>query len=479
MKSVSPANENQTKMPEKTRLPSFNSPRKSSILKKTKIPTISPCTIPKSIPKLDFLMEDSEKLNSSLSPVNTENADSIPDSLNNRENRTPSPSVPDERENSTVKIYLGSNFFWRFKLTLDCHIYHHSYNQILELIAIDVDTGNELPRLYMNFSDVVKNISSNKNTLGSINENFDKYLSNPDHQEIMGKHIVQSLQIIPTEDGITTLEYIPTIQVNHGENFDKNSSFNVSKPHDILPAKVKGRRRASIADCKAARESLSSDISNLITATSEAQKTADLIGMSTDALNGIAKKYEKLRKANYSKCRMLWVRAIRKVIIQLEVAKITKILESYEQKKKAFLIEKYSKTKIAVLGQSLKILVVDQSHASLTRTARALENCKHVVSKESSGIKASETLQNISFDLIIIDFCSPDIPAENIITKFREHELTQEIEKKTIIIGLIDHHKAPENINQTDFVSKINAFLIKPFTLSKLEEILESIDCQI
>jgi CheY-like chemotaxis protein len=331
----------------------------------------------------------------------------------------------------------------------------------------------------MNFSDVVKNISSNKNTLGSKNENFDKFLSDPDHQEILGKHIVQSLQIIPTEDGITMLEYIPTIQVNHGENFDKNSSFNVSKPHDILPAKVKGRRRASIADCKAARESLSSDISNLITATSEAQKTADLIGMSTDALNGIAKKYEKLRKANYSKSRMLWVRAIRKVIIQLEVAKITKILEIYEQKKKAFLIEKYSKTKIAVLGQSLKILVVDQSHASLTRTARALENCKHAVSKESSGIKASETLQNISFDLIIIDFCSPDIPAEIIITEFREHELTQEIEKKTIVIGLIDHDKkAPENINQTDFVSKINAFLIKPFTLSKLEEILESIQCQ-
>jgi hypothetical protein len=47
-------------MPEKNRLPSFNSPRKSSILKKTKIPTISPCTIPQSIPKLDFSMDDSE-----------------------------------------------------------------------------------------------------------------------------------------------------------------------------------------------------------------------------------------------------------------------------------------------------------------------------------------------------------------------------------------------------------------------------------
>ena len=87
-----------------------------------------------------------------------------------------------------------------------------------------------------------------------------------------------------------------------------------------------------MADCQAAMQALDMDRMKLSQATGLAEKAISLIETSTDALTAISKRYKLMREANYSKWRMKWIWAIRRVIIQMAVAKNTVIWEAYEEK---------------------------------------------------------------------------------------------------------------------------------------------------
>merc|ERR1712188_294938 len=87
-----------------------------------------------------------------------------------------------------------------------------------------------------------------------------------------------------------------------------------------------------------AMEGIAAAQAELKNATSHAERITELIFMATSGMSSIAKKYEKLRNMGYSKWRLKWIFAARKVIIQNCIAKYTVLINQWEDKQKAKLI---------------------------------------------------------------------------------------------------------------------------------------------
>jgi hypothetical protein len=96
-----------------------------------------------------------------------------------------------------------------------------------------------------------------------------------------------------------------------------------------------------------------------------------MLEMARSGFSNIADYYKKLRDANYSKWRIVWIKAIRQVIIQRQVARNTILWEAYEAKVESIMKEKtQGRIRSLTSTEGLEILVVDDSALVRKRTQR-------------------------------------------------------------------------------------------------------------
>jgi hypothetical protein len=158
-------------------------------------------------------------------------------------------------------------------------------------------------------------------------------------------HILDRLQILPpTSTGASqTLVYSPppaqhlhdttSGAVKAAPTAQISAILDVPPPI-LIPVNIARRRRSNAEDVKNAIDGLNLTSLALKSATANAEKITNLLFMSVGSLSSIAKRYAALRQANYSKPRLLWIAAIRRVIIQNAVAKYTVMINNFEQKLK-------------------------------------------------------------------------------------------------------------------------------------------------
>ena len=161
-------------------------------------------------------------------------------------------------------------------------------------------------------------------------------------------HILDRLQIMAavTDFGPQTLVYAPiSLSCTESSANELNGAKNVEKPALLLgppplliPVSIARRRRSNAEDVKSALNNLDLDRMELRKATGNAEKITNLLFMSTSSLQNIAKRKAALRSANFSKAKMRWMNAVRRVIIQNSVKRFTKMIEEYEQKLKVKLL---------------------------------------------------------------------------------------------------------------------------------------------
>ena len=99
-------------------------------------------------------------------------------------------------------------------------------------------------------------------------------------------------------------------------------------PMELRPVNVSWRRYSSIDECVTARNNLENGMKDLAAASEKANRLTELTFATTAGLGAIAERYKKMRNMGYSKWRIKWIWATRRIIIQKDVARYTKLLEA-------------------------------------------------------------------------------------------------------------------------------------------------------
>merc|ERR1712065_65444 len=88
-------------------------------------------------------------------------------------------------------------------------------------------------------------------------------------------------------------------------------------PSIVIPVHITRRRRTNAEDVNKAMEGIKAAQADLQKATNHAERITELIFMATSGMSSIAKKYEKMRNMGYSKWRLKWIFAARRVYTKL------------------------------------------------------------------------------------------------------------------------------------------------------------------
>lgn len=101
------------------------------------------------------------------------------------------PVVSKQVEGQHFKLlYTGSKFFWRTQDNVDLHFYHHILPHTIEVIPYDSTRSKELPRIYLNYTCLMSNVSKHhKQTTGQELEEEDN------NRTAVTTYILQRLQL--------------------------------------------------------------------------------------------------------------------------------------------------------------------------------------------------------------------------------------------------------------------------------------------
>ena len=254
-------------------------------------------------------------------------------------------------------LYSGEKFFWRTRDTLDIHIYLHIIAGVVEVIPFDVDKHIELNRSYLEYyllnnmvvEEAKKKLSEQPNQEGVTEE---QKLEEATRQLIVS-HIMDRLTMTKPlcQDFDTSSKqslqkqcvYSPLQLAAHmipakGDHVEKPVLL-AEPPAIVIPVHITRRRRTNAEDVNRAMEGIKAAQMDLQNATNHAERITELIFMATSGMSSIAKKYEKMRSMGYSKWRLKWIFAARRVIIQNCIAKYTVMIDQWEAKQRQKAIE--------------------------------------------------------------------------------------------------------------------------------------------
>jgi len=134
-------------------------------------------------------------------------------------------------------------------------------------------------------------------------------------------------------------------------------------------------------------------------------------------------------------------------------------------------IVKNTKT-ISKNKRKLKVLLAeDNTLAQMATSAMLKETFIGNLDVAASGKEAINLARKNKYDVILMDIGLPDITGYEATQKIRKSKTSKN--KKTIIIALTAHNTAQEKKNSLD--SGMNAFLVKPLNIEKIEKILQKL----
>lgn len=254
-------------------------------------------------------------------------------------------------------LYSGEKFFWRTRDTLDVHIYLHIIAGVVEVIPFDIDKHMELRRSYLEFyllnnmvvDEARKKVSDQPNQEGVTEEGKLEEAS----RQLIVSHIMDRLtistplcqdfeasskQALQKQCVYSPLQLPAHLLAAQGEHAEKPILL-VEPPSIVIPVHITRRRRTNAEDVTKAMEGIKAAQEELQNATNHAERITELIFMATSGMSSIAAKYAKLRSMGYSKWRLKWIFAARKVIIQNQIAKYTVLIDAWEAKQKQKAVE--------------------------------------------------------------------------------------------------------------------------------------------
>lgn len=252
-------------------------------------------------------------------------------------------------------LYSGEKFFWRTRDTLDIHIYLHIIAGVVEVIPFDIDKHVELKRSYLEYyllnnmviEEAKKKASEQPDQEGLTKE---KKLEEACRVLIVA-HIMDRLTVSKPlcQDFDTTTKqslqnqcvYSPLQLAAHmiAKDHVEKPILLLEPPSIVIPVHITRRRRTNAEDVNKAMEGIKAAQADLQKATNHAERITELIFMATSGMSSIAKKYEKMRNMGYSKWRLKWIFAARRVIIQNCIAKYTVLIDQWEAKQKQKALE--------------------------------------------------------------------------------------------------------------------------------------------
>lgn len=255
-------------------------------------------------------------------------------------------------------LYSGEKFFWRTRDTLDIHIYLHIIAGVVEVIPFDIDKHIELKRSYLEYyllnnmvmEEAKKKVSGQSDQEGITEEQkLDEacrllIVSHVMDRLTISKSLCQDFDATSKQSMQAQCVYTPLQLAAHmiainGQDHVEKPILLVEPPAIVVPVHVTRRRRTNAEDVSKAMEGIKAAQADLQNATNHAERITELIFMATSGMSSIAKKYEKLRSMGYSKWRLKWIFAARRVIIQNSIAKYTVMIDEWEKKQKQKAIE--------------------------------------------------------------------------------------------------------------------------------------------
>ena len=125
---------------------------------------------------------------------------------------------------------------------------------------------------------------------------------------------------------------------------------------------------------------------------------------------------------------------------------------------------------------SLSILLVDDSLTILNMTTRSLEKMGHCVTKAENGAIAFELMKQRKYDVVLMDLQMPVMDGFTATASIRSHEETLKLSSncRQVIIGVSAN--SDDQTRTAALRSGMNAFLAKPFTMSRFSELLQDLE---
>ena len=289
------------------------------------------------------------------------------------EKRNPKPPILQEEDIHYKQLYSGDKTFWRTRMNVEIRIFLHVSTQVLEVAGYNKNHNTPTNRLYLHYDTLlhvieemaIKAVQQRKDEIKERQKEahkrrkeFTEVIPSEEIMLIEAKrvvivtHILDRLQIdLHGGKDKPQLFYLPIVKISETErgkvdddddddddDSGESPTFNKTQyceseillndpPIELQPVYISWRRYSSVEECAAARNDLESGMKDLAAASERANKLTELTFATTAGLGAIAERYKRMRDMGYSKWRIKWIWATKRIIIQKDVARYTKILK--------------------------------------------------------------------------------------------------------------------------------------------------------
>jgi len=264
------------------------------------------------------------------------------------------------------QLYSGDKYFWRTKVNLEIRLYLHLSTQVIEVAGYDKTHNTPTNRVYLGhiiLQEVIedmamKAVAQRKKEIKNRQEEARKrrkefnevipseeIMFNEAKRVVLVTHILDRLQTdLSNGKDKPKLLFVPIVKITDTASDTQFQEEEISDqspatpcesrillkdpPMEIRPVYVSWRRYSSIDECVAARNDLETGMKDLAAASEKANRLTELTFATTAGLGAIAERYKKMRNMGYSKWRIKWIWATRRIIIQKDVARYTRRLEA-------------------------------------------------------------------------------------------------------------------------------------------------------
>jgi len=228
-------------------------------------------------------------------------------------------------------LHDSSKSFWKTRSNIEILICSHNKYLCIEIIAYNAETGIEAPRLYvssallatkLNMDDLQNNLVKKKESLIRQKKSFTHpEISKLVYNEMMVNFILTRLNISPGVDLKTDLKMVLTPMVSD-EVTDGTNELDIicSMPSGLKPVITTYQKNLSSEEILLAQYRLKSEQINLM----EATRLAELLASSSDAFKVMLEEQRRRSDAlkAMSKYRLLWIKAIDRVLRQNFIEKV-------------------------------------------------------------------------------------------------------------------------------------------------------------
>lgn len=228
-------------------------------------------------------------------------------------------------------LYHGSKLFWKNQKTYELHIYHHILPHTLEVIAFDVGTFQEMPRIYLDYTSTASNVESPVDAalaerVAELSVDRFATIDKIGIREVLLRNAITHFVLQRLKQNEVTMDFgemiTKGITINHWEA-DKVDPCRSKIPPTLVPVRVVRRRASSADEIDSQIDNIKSDIGAAMKYNKKAEKIANLVNDTAFYLQ----KKKWWQDKEISKIQLKWIKAIKRVINSTNKEKVMAMLK--------------------------------------------------------------------------------------------------------------------------------------------------------